>query len=107
MSKAVSKASTDLMREFSSLFTQNKGYVELFVVTLLLLQYMPEKIFFVDAIDSEVSKVKTMIKKVITPILQHPLTVMVLFILSVYSYYVKRDMNFFFILLITFIARKQ
>jgi len=95
------------MREFSSIFTQNKGYVELFVVTLLLLQYMPEKIFFVNTIDSEVSKVRTMVNQVVTPILQHPLTVMVLFVLAVYSYYVKKDMNFFFILLITFIARKQ
>jgi cytochrome c oxidase assembly factor CtaG len=107
MSKAVSKVSTKFMQEFSSLFTQNKGYVELFVVTLLLLQYMPEKIFFVNTIDSEVSKVRTMVNQVVTPILQHPLTVMILFVLAVYSYYVKRDMNFFFILLITFIARKQ
>jgi len=107
MSKAVSKVSMDFMREFSSLFTQNKGYVELFVVTLLLLQYMPEKIFFVDAVDKEVSKVRTMVNQVVTPILQHPLTVLILFVLAVYSYYVKKDMNFFFILLITFIARKQ
>ena len=107
MSKSVTKLSNNFMREFSSIFTQNKGYVELFVVTLLLLQYMPEKIFFVNTIDSEVSKVRTMVNQVVTPILQHPLTVMVLFVLAVYSYYVKKDMNFFFILLITFIARKQ
>lgn len=107
MSKAVSKVSSKFMRDFSSLFTQNKGYVELFVVTLLLLQYMPEKIFFVDAADKEVSKVRIMVKQVVTPILQHPLTIMILFVLAVYSYYVKKDMNFFFILLITLIARKQ
>ena len=107
MSKAVSKVSMDFMREFSSLFTQNKGYVELFVVTLLLLQYMPEKIFFIDTVDKEFSKVRIMVNQVVTPILQHPLTIMILFVLAVYSYYVKKDMNFFFILLITFIARKQ
>jgi len=103
----MSKQISDVMRQFSSIFTQNKGHVELFIVTLLLIEFMPRKIFFIDAVDSQVNKVKDMVNKVLTPILIHPLTVMILFALAVYSYYVKRDMNFFFILLITFMARKH
>ena len=107
MSKSVTKLSNNFMREFSSVFTKNKGYIELFIVTLLLLQYMPQKIFFVDAVDKEVGKVRQMINQVVTPVLQSPITVLVLFVLAVYSYYVKKDMILFLLLLITFLARRQ
>lgn len=102
----MSKQVSNVMRDITSIFTQNKGNIELFIVTLLLLQYMPQKIFFVDAVDSQINKVRNMVNQVVTPILQHPLMVLILFALAVYSYYIKKDMNFFFILLITFVARK-
>ena len=35
MSKSVTKLSNNFVREFSSVFTKNKGYIELFIVTLL------------------------------------------------------------------------
>lgn len=110
MSKSSSKVTNlpkNLVKDFSKVFTQNKGYVELFIVTLLLLQYMPQRVFYVDAIDSQINNVRGAIQNTVTPFLQHPLTVLVLFVLAIYSYYVQKDMIFFLILLITFIARKQ
>ena len=70
-------------------------------------RFLPTWIFFVDAVDKEVGKVKQMINQFATPVLQSPISVMVLFVLAVYSYYVKKDLILFLLLLITFLARRQ
>ena len=105
MSTIVTKLPTKLTSEFSKLFAKNKHNLELVLVTLILLDLMPKKLF-----GPAHPLFNQVVQPVVTPLqhlIQTPLFVGFLFIIACYSYYYLHDMNMFIILLLTLIANKE
>ena len=101
----VKNLSSNVSNNLSVVFSKNKHYLEVFLVTLLLLQYMPQQLN--GASDNRLSKYINPLFDPIKKFMKNPVVIVLLFLTAVYSYYVKKDMNLFFLLLISMVARKE
>ena len=102
--KTVQNLSSSVSNNLSVQFSKNKHYLEVFLVTLLLLQYMPQQL---NGTSDRFNKFFNPLFDPIKKFIKHPVVIVLLFLTAVYSYYVKKDMNLFFILLISMVAKKE
>jgi len=105
--KSVTNISSNLSSQLSTLFSKNKHYLEIFLVTLLLLQYMPQELIFNKEQDYTFKKYLNPLFDPIRLFMKNPIVIVLLFFIATYSYYIKRDMNIFFLLLISMVSKKQ